>query len=294
MGASEWKECHQLAGEIPSRSVVREQLEPGSGCVDPSSHTMAAGEAGRHFPTGPRNDAGILGKRKQQTVKKRRIFVYGAGGHGKVVADILISKGESEFAGFVDDKEAFWGTKVVGFPAHGGRQWLQQESLHSPVAVALGVGANKSRQQLVEFCFQWNIEILTLVHPAATVSRTARIGQGTVVMAGAVINPDARVGAGVIVNTGAVVEHDVEVGDYAHVAPMAAMGGAARLGAFSHLGLGAVVFQCVHIGSHTIVGAGAVVVKNLPDEVVAFGVPARIQRQLQQECLSVMAASSKG
>jgi sugar O-acyltransferase (sialic acid O-acetyltransferase NeuD family) len=227
-------------------------------------------------------------------VRKRRTFVYGAGGHGKVVADILLSKGASEFAGFVDDREALWGTKVMGFSVHGDRHWLQQESLHSPIAVALGVGANQSRQQLAEFCSQWNIEIHTLVHPAATVSSAARIGQGTVVMAGAVINPDARVGAGVIVNTGAVVEHDVEIGDYAHVAPMAAMGGAARLGAFSHLGLGAVVLQCVQIGSHTIVGAGAVVIKNLPDEVVAFGVPARIQRQLGQESLSEITANSKG
>jgi len=219
-------------------------------------------------------------------VKKRRIFVYGAGGHGKVVADILISKDESEFAGFVDDREELWGMKVIGFPVHGDRMWLQQESLHFPIAIALGVGANQSRQLLAENCAKWYIEVLTLVHPAATVSSAARLGEGTVVMAGAVINPHARVGAGVIVNTGAVVEHDVEIGDYAHVAPKAAMGGASRLGAFSHLGLGAVVLQCAHIGSHTIVGAGAVVVKNLPDQVVAFGVPAQIQRWLEQETLS--------
>jgi sugar O-acyltransferase (sialic acid O-acetyltransferase NeuD family) len=227
-------------------------------------------------------------------VKKGRIFVYGAGGHGKVVADILISKSDSDFAGFVDDREELWGTKVIGFPVHGDGQWLQQEALHFPIAIALGVGANQPRKLLAENCARWNIEVLTQIHPAATVSRTARIGQGTVVMAGAVINPDASVGAGVIVNTGAVIEHDVEIGDYAHVAPKAAMGGASHFGAFSHLGLGAVVLQCVHIGSHTIVGAGAVVVKNLPDGVVAFGVPARIQRQLGQESLSEMAATLRG
>jgi sugar O-acyltransferase (sialic acid O-acetyltransferase NeuD family) len=227
-------------------------------------------------------------------VKSRRIFVYGAGGHGKVVADILISRGESEFAGFVDDREELWGTKVIGFPVLGDGQWLQQETSHSPIAVALGVGANQSRQLLAELCSQWKIEMLTLVHPAATVSSRARLGQGTVVMAGAVINPDATVGTGVIVNTGAVAEHDVEIGDYAHVAPKAAMGGGAHLGAFSDLGLGAVVLQCVHIGLYTIVGAGAVVVKNLPDHVVAIGVPARIHRQLGQEGLSEIAVTSRG
>jgi sugar O-acyltransferase (sialic acid O-acetyltransferase NeuD family) len=227
-------------------------------------------------------------------VKKGRIFVYGAGGHGKVVADILVSKGESEFAGFVDDREELWGAKVIGFPVLGGGQWLRQEALTSPIAVALGVGANQSRQLLAERCARWGIEILTLLHPAATVSQTAQLGRGTVVMAGAIINPDARVGVGVIVNSGAVIEHDVEIGDYAHVAPNAVMGGASHLGSFSHLGLGAVVLQCIHIGSHTIVGAGAVVVKNLPDQVVAIGVPARIHRQLGQEGLSEITAASRG
>ena len=161
------------------------------------------------------------------------------------------------------------------------------ETSNSRVAIALGVGESRGRQLLAERCFAWGIEILTLVHPDATVSRAAELGQGTVVTAGAVINPDARVGAGVIVNTLAVVEHDVEIGDYAHVAPNAAMGGA-----FSHLGLGAVVLEGISIGSHTIVGAGAVVVGNLPDRVVAIGVPARIHRQLGREGLGVKTVGS--
>jgi UDP-N-acetylbacillosamine N-acetyltransferase len=226
-------------------------------------------------------------------VKTRRIFVYGASGHGKVVADILISKGDTEFAGFVDDREELRGTKVLGFEVLGDGEWLHQESLNSRVAVALGTGENRSRLLLAERCSRWGIEIVNLVHPAATVSRAAQLGPGTVVMAGAVINPGAKVGAGVIVNSGAVVEHDVQVGDYAHVAPNAAMGGASRLGALSHLGLGAVVLQCVCIGSHTVVGAGAVVVRNLPDQVVAMGIPARVHRQLEQGGLSTKTAASR-
>jgi UDP-N-acetylbacillosamine N-acetyltransferase len=100
------------------------------------------------------------------------------------------------------------------------------------------------------------------------------------------------VGEGVIVNSGAVVEHDVEVGEYAHVAPNATMGGGSSLGAFSHLGIGASVLPRVHIGDRTVVGAGAVVVKNLPDEVVAIGVPARIHRQRWQGVGPVLTAAS--
>jgi sugar O-acyltransferase (sialic acid O-acetyltransferase NeuD family) len=220
-------------------------------------------------------------------MKTRRVFVYGASGHGKVVADILVSKGDTEFTGFVDDSAEVRNTTILGFPVLGDGEWLRQQALDSRIAVVLGVGDNRIRQLLGERCSHWGIEILTVIHPSATVARTAVLGPGTVVMAGAIINPEAKVGAGVIVNSGAVVEHDVEVGDYAHVAPNASMGGASRLGGFSHLGLGAVVLQCIHIGARTIVGAGAVVVENLPDGVVAVGIPARIRRRVEQDaCVS--------
>ena len=90
-----------------------------------------------------------------------------------------------------------------------------------------------------------------------------------------------------------MVEHDVEVGEYAHVAPNAAMGGGSSLGAFSHLGIGASVLPCVHIGARSVVGAGAVVVRNLPDEVVAIGIPARIHRQDSQGVGPVLTEASR-
>jgi UDP-N-acetylbacillosamine N-acetyltransferase len=199
-----------------------------------------------------------------------------------VVADLLVSRGEKEFAGFVDDCEELWGTKVMGFTVLGGGEWLQWEAGSARIAVALGVGDNASRHWIAESCAYRGAEILTVVHPRAAVSRAARLGRGSVVMANASVNVDAVVGDGVLVNSGAVVEHDVEVGEYAHVAPNAAMGGRSSLGAFSHLGIGASVLPCVHVGAHSVVGAGAVVVKNLPDEVVAIGIPARIHRQCRQ------------
>jgi len=209
--------------------------------------------------------------------------VYGAGGHGKVVADLLVSRGEKEFAGFVDDCEELWGAKVMRFTVLGGGEWLHWEAGSGRIAVALGVGDNASRHWIAESCAYWGAEILTVVHPRAAVSRAARVGRGSVVMANASVN----------VNSGAVVEHDAEVGEYAHVAPNAAMGGGSSLGAFSHLGINASVLPCVHIGAHSVVGAGAVVVENLPDEVVAIGIPARIHRQCRQGVGPVLTAASR-
>lgn len=213
----------------------------------------------------------------------QKIIVYGAGGHGKVVADILLALKNPNLAGFADDRAELQGSMVLGLPVLGDGHWLQQEARKTNVAVALGVGDNFARQQLAEKCRAWTTELITLVHPTASVSKSARLGPGTVVMAQAAINPDARIGSAVIINTGAVVEHDVVIGDYAHIAPNAAMAGASSLGDFSFLGLNAAVRQGVTIGSQSIVGAGGVVVRNIPDNVIAFGVPALVQRRIEKQ-----------
>jgi len=209
-----------------------------------------------------------------------RLFVYGASGHGKVVADILLRSNTASFEGFIDDCESLVGTQLLDLPVVGTGRYLQEQAAKHNVAIALGIGDNTIRQKISERCQVLGIQLATAIHPKAVVAPSATIGIGTVVMAGAAINPDARIGAGVIVNTGAVVEHDVVIGDYAHLSPNAATGGGSSLGALSHLGLGAVILPLVSVGSSTIVGAGAVVNRDLPGGVVAVGVPARVHRTL--------------
>ncbi|MGH9668968.1 MAG: acetyltransferase [Terriglobales bacterium] len=211
----------------------------------------------------------------------KRVFVYGAGGHGKVVADLLLARKVAGFEGFVDDRRELHGSDVVGLPVLGDGRWLlEQQAKRGNVAVALGIGNNHARRAVGERCLAAGIDLLTVVHPAAVVSGLSLAGKGTVVMAGAIVNPASRLGLGVIVNTGAIVEHDVTVGDYAHLAPNSTMGGAARIGMLSQLGIGATVLPGVAIGSATVIGAGAVVIRDLPDSVVAVGVPATVQKSV--------------
>jgi UDP-N-acetylbacillosamine N-acetyltransferase len=214
----------------------------------------------------------------------RRLFVYGGSGHGKVVGDILLACKDPDFVGYIDDRPDLRDTAVLGLPVFGDGQWLKQEAQMAPVAVALGVGDNFSRKRLAEDCISWGIELVTAIHPTASISPSARLGRGTVVMAQAVINADVHIGEGAVVNTTAVIEHDVHVGDFACVSPRAVMAGASRLGPLAHLAIGAVTIPCVSIGSMTIVGAGSVVVGDIPDGVVAFGVPARVRRRLECQC----------
>jgi UDP-N-acetylbacillosamine N-acetyltransferase len=211
----------------------------------------------------------------------RKLFVYGASGHGKVVGDILLACKDPDFVGFIDDRADLQGAGVLGLPVLGDGEWLKHQAGMTQVAVALGVGDNFLRKRLAEKCISWGVELATVVHPTASVSGSARLGRGTVVMAQAAINPDAKIGEGAIVNTSAIVEHDVDIGNFANVSPNATMAGASRLGMLSHLAIGASTIPCVSIGAMTIVGAGSVVVRDIPDGVVAFGVPARVRRKLE-------------
>jgi len=205
-----------------------------------------------------------------------RIYVYGASGHGKVVADALLTGG-AVVAGFVDDGRATGGA-VLGLPVCGDGEWLRDQARDMGIGVALGIGDNLARRAVAARCVAWGLELVTAVHPSATVARSATLGAGVVVMAGAVVNPDARVGRGAIINTGAVVEHDVAVGDFAHLSPNASSGGAASVGDLAHLGLGATVLPGVRVGRFAVIGAGAVVLRDVPDGAVATGVPAVVRR----------------
>lgn len=197
------------------------------------------------------------------------LVVFGAGGHGKVVADILLASGLA-VTGFLDDGRAP-DTTVLGLPVLGPAAWLASNRAR----VALGVGDNRARAAVAEACEAAGATLVTAIHPRAVVSPSARVDIGAVVMALAVVNPDAVVARGAIVNTAAVIEHDCVVGAFAHVSPNAAMAGNSRLGTFAHLGIGAAMLPGTSVGDGTIVGGGALVSRDLPGAVVARGVPAR-------------------
>ena len=205
---------------------------------------------------------------------RRKVVVYGCGGHGKVVADLVQLDATLNLLGFLDDGVAV-GPGPLGFKVLGGATWLESPEAKG-VEVAFDLGHNQTRARIWQQLSDKGVRILTVVHPHAVVAGTASLGAGTVVMANATINPDARIGKAAIINTGAVVEHDCEVGDFAHCSPNSAMGGAARLGMGAWLGLCASVIPGVSVGARTVVGAGAAVVKDLPEDSVAVGVPAKV------------------
>jgi sugar O-acyltransferase (sialic acid O-acetyltransferase NeuD family) len=204
-----------------------------------------------------------------------RIIVYGAGGHGRVVLDALVSAGfGDQVLGFVDDGLVV-GERRDGFPVLGGEAFLRDAG---GLRVALGIGDNRARARRLQLCLEEGLEPMTALHPRAIIATSARIGAGSLVCAGAVLNPGATLGQGAIVNTAAVIEHDCTLGSFVHVSPNATLGGAVQLGDYVHLGLAACVLPGVTVGEGSVIGAGAVVTRSIPSRAVAYGVPARVQR----------------
>jgi sugar O-acyltransferase (sialic acid O-acetyltransferase NeuD family) len=202
------------------------------------------------------------------------LVVFGAGGHGKVVADVGRAMG-LRLVGFVDDAQSREGAGIWGLPVIGWDRLIAERERFGALLVALGIGSNEARERSHKRLRLAGFEVATLIHPRAAVAPSARLGEGTVVMANASVNPDAVVGLGVIVNTGAVVEHDCRVEEYAHLSPNAALGGAVTVGRRSHLGLGAVALPGVRIGADVRAGAGAAIHRDVPDGWTVVGVPAR-------------------
>ncbi len=202
------------------------------------------------------------------------VDVIGGGGHAKVVISAIQAAGGRVGAVF-DDGPGRVGTRVLGVEVVGPTEAARGR----PGPAVLAIGSNRVRQRLAGLERDW----LTVVHPTAWVAPSARLGRGTVVFAGAVVQPEAEIGEHVIINTGASVDHDARVGDHAHVAPGARLGGEVQVGEGTLMGIGSVAIPTVRIGAWSIVGAGAAVVVDLPDAVVAVGVPARVRRELPRE-----------
>ncbi len=203
----------------------------------------------------------------------KRIAIIGAGGHGAIVADILGDRA----AGFVDDAPALHGTTVLGLRVFASLDEIE----HDGVIVA--IGDNVVRRRLTERAVRAGESLATAIHPSASVARSAGIGAGSMLCAGSIVLPRVTLGHGVILNTKASVDHDCVIGDFTHIAPAATLGGRVRVGIDTLIGPGATIVSGVSIGSRTVIGAGAVVLRSVPDDVTAWGVPARITSDRRSE-----------
>lgn len=190
-------------------------------------------------------------------------FLYGAGGHAKVILDILRACGCAVVDCICDDFVA--ARELCGVPVVRGND--------VPAGTAIvSIGDNEARRRVVAFLQgRGNVNFATAIHPSAIVSPSAKIGAGTVVMPGALINAGANIGEHCIVNTGASIDHDCVLGDFVHVSPHATLCGGVSVGSGTWIGAGTVVIQGISVGDDSLVGAGSVVAKSIPSRAFACG-----------------------
>jgi UDP-perosamine 4-acetyltransferase len=202
------------------------------------------------------------------------VVIIGSGGHAKVVIELLRAEGKYQIKGCTGLGE---GDFVLGdVPILGTDSVLPTLLANGAEKAFVAIGDNHLRLRLLAQVSEMGFEIINAVSPNAVVSPSATLGRGIAIMAGAIINASAEIGDGAIINTNAAVDHDCRIGSGAHIGPGSALAGKVEVGRESFLGTGTCVIRGVRIGGRAIVGAGSVVVRDLPDDVTAMGVPARI------------------
>ncbi|AZQ45231.1 acetyltransferase [Nonlabens ponticola] len=195
------------------------------------------------------------------------MYVYGAGGHGKVIAEILKSNAV-DVNGFIDQDISI----------HRLLEKNVKHTIEETDRIVLAIGANEARKKLFIKYHEY-VAHQHFAHSKSNVSDTAAIGIQTVVMAGAVVNAQARIGKGCIINTNATIEHDCIIADFVHISPGATLAGNVTVGEGSHIGINASVIPGVSIGKGCTIGAGSVIIKDVPDSTTVVGNPGHIIKQ---------------
>jgi UDP-N-acetylbacillosamine N-acetyltransferase len=212
---------------------------------------------------------------------KEQVLIWGASGHALVVSDILRLQGY-RIAGYLDDiHPELHGQPFNGAVILGGRDELPKLYSSGIHHLIVAIGSCTARLHLAHAARAEGFALVSAIHPAAIVAGDVSPGVGSVVAAGAVINPAAAIGENTIINTCASVDHECTLDDGVHLSPGVRLGGGVHIGRASWIGIGATVIDHVHVGAGSLIGAGAVVVNNIPDGVIAHGVPARIIRQTE-------------
>lgn len=213
--------------------------------------------------------------------EKKPIAIIGAGGHAKVLLDVLLLtqnivvaflekdlKNNSVFRGVpIIDESEFW------------KKYKPNEC-----KVVNGVGSVRSTSQRLKVYERFLLkgyEFHSVIHPSAIISAYSELSNGVQVMAGTVIQAGCKIGANTIINTHASIDHDCQIGDHVHIAPGCTLSGKVIVGEGTHVGAGSTIIQGIHIGEKSIIGAGAVVIKDVPDLNFSKGIPAYNQSILE-------------
>lgn len=204
-----------------------------------------------------------------------KIIILGTCGHAKVVKELAEDCGY-EVLGFAGNNKPV-GAKILDKQVLCTTEDIA-DMLSETNKIAVAISANTVREKRAEFVRSLGFETPSLIHPSCCFSKSADVGTGTVIMAGTVVNAEAYIGDFTIINTGATVDHECRIGDFCHISPGANLGGEVTIRDHTQVGVGAAVRECITIGRNVMIGGSAFVACDIPDNVTAIGVPAKIRQ----------------
>jgi sugar O-acyltransferase (sialic acid O-acetyltransferase NeuD family) len=209
-------------------------------------------------------------------IRRDRVLILGAGGHGRVVLDILLQAARYQVVGYLDNSRDMIGRRVDGLPVYGAIDDLEQFARELDIqGVIIAIGDNGTRRGLARQVAAAGIPLVNAIHPSATLASTVTLGGNNVICAGAVICDRCQIGDSVILNTGCVVDYQTMIGEGTHICPGVRVGGRVKVEPGAFIGIGATIVPKVTIGCESIIGAGAVVIADVATMATVVGVPAR-------------------
>lgn len=208
----------------------------------------------------------------------KKIAIFGAGGFGREVLQIILDINEIkpmwDLVGFVVDPEFLTSNTVHGYPVYDSSWWLAK---NQDVLLIIAIGSPAKRKKIVDGLLRnENRKFATLIHPNAWIGRHVKIDEGVVICSGSQITTDIKIGAHTNIHLGAVIGHDSNLNSYVTIYPNASISGNVTLNQGAEIGTSSVIIPKVNIGKWTIIGAGAVVTKNVANNCIAVGVPAKV------------------
>jgi sugar O-acyltransferase (sialic acid O-acetyltransferase NeuD family) len=209
-------------------------------------------------------------------VSMTRCLVVGAGGHGRVVLDILRARGEHQPIGFIDSNSELVGRRIDGLKVLGTLDDLPQLRTKLRIdGAVVAIGDNGVRREFAQRITESGLPLINAIHPSANLAGNATIGTNVVIAAGALVCAHCQIGDSVILNTGCIVDHESMIGTATHVCPGARLAGRVAIESGAFVGIGATVIQNIRVGCESVIGAGAVVIEDVPPLTTVVGVPAR-------------------
>jgi len=207
----------------------------------------------------------------------REIVVVGAGGFGREVIEIFKDhnkrKKQWKILGFIDENKKLHKKIINNFQVLGGLKWLKE---NNNVGCVCAVGNPKTKKKIVEKLKSFDVKFFNAIHPSAIMSEFIELGDGVIICAGTILTTNIKIGNHVIINLNCTIGHDTVIEDYCSIMPTVKINGNDHFSQGVYVGTGATFIHELKIGAWSTIGAGSVVINDIPENVIAVGIPSKV------------------